>query len=229
FQNPESHNFFGPSQSVQPTLEQLEKLRKELDVVNGNLKIMRELLSEMIPGKETPDDLQLLDELHVVVKQMHVRIQDLIRSVQNDEVMYELLMVNDDCNNLFEKYDRYMINRTCGTKKNVASESNLIEFDEQTLNQQFDALKTSDANLIWTEASGVQEQIGTNQSEMATKKDAPVSDREAAEMAEWLEAQEGKKETSVASSVTITGDSSTECEALLQNQSTTKDKTKTAF
>lgn len=50
-------------------------------------KVMRELLSEMVPGKETPDDLQLLDELHTVVKQMHVRIQDLIRSVQNDEVM----------------------------------------------------------------------------------------------------------------------------------------------
>lgn len=40
---------------------------------------------------------------------------------------------------------------------------------------------------------------------MTTEKDAPVSDREAAEMAEWLEVQEGKKETAVASSVTITG------------------------
>uniref|UniRef100_A0A8R1TTP1 VHS domain-containing protein n=1 Tax=Onchocerca volvulus TaxID=6282 RepID=A0A8R1TTP1_ONCVO len=191
--NPESHNFVGPSQSVQPTPEQLEKLRNELDVVNGNLKVMRELLSEMVPGKETTDDLQLLDELYVVVKQMHARIQDLI---------HELLMVNDDCNNLFEKYDRYMINRTCGTKENVASESNLIELDEQTLNQQFGALNTSDAK---TGASGAQEQIRTNQSGMTTEKDAPVSDREAAEMAEWLEAQEGKKETAVASSVTITG------------------------
>lgn len=168
FQNTDSENFAGLSQSVRPTPEQMEKLRRELDVVNGNLKVvctktlcilrfekfkmlkikdfykfckiqmdlqsscakflcsvgvyaylfwryietrfewfyflqarekvcaeyfvylfqvMRELLSEMVPGEEAPDDLQLLDELHIVVKHMHVRIQDLICSVQNDQIM----------------------------------------------------------------------------------------------------------------------------------------------
>ncbi|KAL3982138.1 VHS domain family protein [Acanthocheilonema viteae] len=222
----ELQNFAGPSQSVQPTPQQLEKLRKELDVVNGNLKVMRELLSEMVPGKEAPDDLQLLDELHIVVKQMHVRIQDLIRSVQNDEVMYELLMVNDDCNNLFEKYNRYMVNRALGMKENAGSESNLIELDDQTLNQQLDALKISDASsFTGTEASGIREQSGTSQLTMMANKNAPVSDREAAEMAEWLEAQEGKKESAVTSSVTIPS-GSTESEAFLHDQSTSKDKAK---
>ncbi|CAG9541116.1 unnamed protein product [Cercopithifilaria johnstoni] len=224
--NPESQNFAGPSQSVQPTPEQLDKLRKELDVVNGNLKVMRELLSEMVPGKEAPDDLQLLDELHIVVKQMHIRIQDLIRSVQNDEIMYELLMVNDDCNNLFEKYNRYMVNRACGTKENAGSESNLIELDDQTLNQQLDALKISNAsNFTGAEDSGIREQTGIIQRAVITNKNAPVSDREAAEMAEWLEAQEGKKESAVASSVTIPN----EGETPLHDQSTSKDKAKTTL
>ncbi|MCP9266021.1 Target of Myb protein 1 [Dirofilaria immitis] len=212
FQNSESYNFVGPSQSVQPTPEQLEKLRKELDVVNCNLKVMRELLSEMIPGKEVPDDLQLLDELYVVVKEMHARIQDLIRSVQNDEVMYELLMMNDDCNNLFEKYDHHVANRACGAKENVTSENYLIEPDDQMLNQQFGALKTFDTNFIWTETPSARQQVGASQLGMITKNDVQVSDREAAEMTEWLTAQEG---------------TSVECEALLQIQSTSRDKTKT--
>lgn len=38
---------------------------------------------------------------------------------------------------------------------------------------------------------------------MTASRNAPVSDREAAEMAEWLKAQEGKKETVVAAPVTI--------------------------
>lgn len=62
-----------------------------LNTLCALFKVMRELLSEMVPGKEAPDDLQLLDELHLVVKQMHVRIQDLIRSVENDEVMCKSL------------------------------------------------------------------------------------------------------------------------------------------
>nr|CDQ00937.1 Bm2039, isoform b [Brugia malayi] len=221
-----SHNYAGLSQFMQPTPEQQEKLRKELDVVNGNLKVMREMLFEMVSGKETSDDVQLLEELYVVVKQMHMRIQDLIRSVQNDEVIYELLMVNDDCNNLFEKYNRYMISRAYDTKENTDSESNLIEFDDQTLNQQFAALKTSDAsNFASTKTSGVLEQTSISQSGAIKNRNAPVSDEEA-EMAEWLKAQEGKKETAVASTVTIASGSSSECEVLLHDQSTPEDKAK---
>lgn len=55
-------------------------------------------------------------------------------------------MINDECNNLFEKYNRYMVNHTCGTKKNTSSEGNLIELDEQTLSQQLDALEIPDAS-----------------------------------------------------------------------------------
>ena len=41
--------------------EQVAKLLSELDVVRRNMDIMNELLSEVEPGKETPDDMQLLD------------------------------------------------------------------------------------------------------------------------------------------------------------------------
>ena len=41
--------------------EQVAKLLSELDVVRRNMDIMNEILSEIEPGKETPDDTQLLD------------------------------------------------------------------------------------------------------------------------------------------------------------------------
>lgn len=49
----------------------------------------------------------------------------------------------------------------------------------------------------------MREQTGTSQPTMVTNKNAPVSDSEAAEMAEWLEAQEGKKDNVVASPMTV--------------------------
>ncbi|VDO20161.1 unnamed protein product [Haemonchus placei] len=92
--------------------EQLAKLRSDLDVVNSNLKVFREMLTEIIPGRETADELQLLNELHATCKQMQLRVLDLIRSVGNEEVTYELLVMNDEFNSVFEKYDRFMTNRT---------------------------------------------------------------------------------------------------------------------
>lgn len=44
------------------------------------------MLSELAPGKEQPDDMELLVELHAVCKQMQQRILDLIRSIVNEEV-----------------------------------------------------------------------------------------------------------------------------------------------
>lgn len=47
------------------------------------------MLTEIIPGKETQDELQLLNELHATCKQMQLRVLDLIRTVGNEEVTCE--------------------------------------------------------------------------------------------------------------------------------------------
>lgn len=39
---------------------QIARLRSELDVVRANTKVMSEMLTEMVPGKEDPSDLELL-------------------------------------------------------------------------------------------------------------------------------------------------------------------------
>ncbi|VDN01219.1 unnamed protein product [Thelazia callipaeda] len=180
--NPSSYPLCDYPELINPTEDQFEKLRKELNVVNDNVKVMREILNEMVPGKEDADSFQLLVELYPVVKQMHFRTQDLIGCVQNDEVMYELLIINDDCNSLFEKYDRYMSNRASGTKENATAKIDMVGFDKQMLSQQLSQMKVSE-DLGEVDASELS----------AGDKNTPVTDKEAAEMAEWLEAQEGKK------------------------------------
>lgn len=59
-----------------------------------SVQVFREMLSELTPGKEDPDDVQLLTELHSVCKEMQTRILDLIRTIVNDEVTCESLSLH---------------------------------------------------------------------------------------------------------------------------------------
>lgn len=47
---------------VNPVLShsQIGKLRSELEVVNGNVKVMSEMLTELVPSQAEPSDLELL-------------------------------------------------------------------------------------------------------------------------------------------------------------------------
>lgn len=55
-------------------------------------------------------------------------------------------MLNDEFNNVFEKYDRYMANRTSEqAAAGGESTANLIEIEDRSLSQQLSALQTHDA------------------------------------------------------------------------------------
>uniref|UniRef100_A0A671SWX0 Target of myb1 like 2 membrane trafficking protein n=1 Tax=Sinocyclocheilus anshuiensis TaxID=1608454 RepID=A0A671SWX0_9TELE len=88
--------------------EQIARLRSELDIVRGNIKVMSEMLTEMVPGQDNASDLELLQELNRTCRAMQHRIVDeLIARVSNEEVTEELLHVNDDLNNSFLRYERH--------------------------------------------------------------------------------------------------------------------------
>ncbi|XP_035515368.1 TOM1-like protein 2 isoform X1 [Morone saxatilis] len=95
------------SGSINPTPEQICRLRSELDIVRGNTKVMSEMLTEMVPGQEDASDYELLQELNRTCRAMQQRIVELISCVSNEAVTEELLHVNDDLNNIFLRYDRY--------------------------------------------------------------------------------------------------------------------------
>ncbi|XP_047232732.1 TOM1-like protein 2 isoform X3 [Girardinichthys multiradiatus] len=95
------------SGSINPTPEQISRLRSELEVVRGNTKVMSEMLTEMVPGQEDSSDYELLQELNKTCRAMQQRIVELISCVSNEAVTEELLHVNDDLNNIFLRYERY--------------------------------------------------------------------------------------------------------------------------
>jgi hypothetical protein len=127
------------------TPEQRAKLQSELDVVQSNMNVLGEMLSEMKPGNEQPDELELLQELHVTCQSMQERLVDLISKLSNDELTAELLRINDDLNNLFLRYSRWEKNRDTGkhsasavlakaipptTKPPLESDDSLIDFGD---------------------------------------------------------------------------------------------------
>ncbi|XP_030840359.1 LOW QUALITY PROTEIN: TOM1-like protein 2 [Strongylocentrotus purpuratus] len=87
--------------------DHMTKLRRELDLVLGNVRVMSEMLTEMQPGQENPDDLDLLQELNQTCRTMQKRVVTLLSEVTHEEVTGELLRVNDDLNNMFVRFDRY--------------------------------------------------------------------------------------------------------------------------
>ncbi|ETE60530.1 Target of Myb protein 1 [Ophiophagus hannah] len=92
--------------SITPTPDQIGKLRSELEVVNGNVKVMSEMLTELVPGQTEPSDLELLQELNRTCKAMQQRILELIPRILNEQLTEELLIVNDNLNNIFLRHER---------------------------------------------------------------------------------------------------------------------------
>ncbi|XP_046480333.1 TOM1-like protein 2 isoform X1 [Neodiprion pinetum] len=103
-----------PAQLTEP---QLAKLQSELDVVQGNMRVLAEMLTHLTNPNQTanqqpdPADLELLTELHSTCKAMQERVVELIGKLAHDEMTAELLRVNDELNNLFLRYTRYTKNK----------------------------------------------------------------------------------------------------------------------
>ncbi|XP_057717625.1 TOM1-like protein 2 isoform X2 [Corythoichthys intestinalis] len=119
-----------PHGPITATPEQVARLRSELDIVRGNIKVLSEMLTELVPGQEDGSDLELLQELHRTCRAMQQRVVELISRVSNEEVTEELLHVNDDLNNIFLRYERYERYRSSAQKKGIVGDStddNLID------------------------------------------------------------------------------------------------------
>ncbi|XP_061686533.1 target of Myb1 membrane trafficking protein-like [Syngnathoides biaculeatus] len=122
---------------------QKDKLQRELALVKGNLTVMSEMLNEIKPGQSKQDDTELLQQLYSVCKNMQTRVVELIPHLLDEGLIKELLVVNDDLNNAFIRYERFdRLNRVQNTNEKVPEKSpvsaqNLIDLspDPPTLSQ----------------------------------------------------------------------------------------------
>ena len=81
--------------------DQLHKIRGDLTVTQTNMSIFSEMLSELTPGLEHPEDRSMFEQLHATCRAMQTRLVELIDQVEDDKLTADLLEVNDNMNNLF--------------------------------------------------------------------------------------------------------------------------------
>ena len=81
--------------------EQIQKIRGDLSVTQTNMTILSDMLTELRPGQEHPEDRQLLEQLHGTCRAMQTRIVELIGALEDDKLTADLLEINDNMNNLF--------------------------------------------------------------------------------------------------------------------------------
>ncbi|XP_053921632.1 LOW QUALITY PROTEIN: target of Myb1 membrane trafficking protein-like [Cuculus canorus] len=94
---------------ITPMPEQIGKLRSELEVVNGNTMVMSKVLTELLPSQAEPSDLELLQELNRTCRPaMQQHVLELILHVLHEQLTEELLLINDNLNNVFLHYERYL-------------------------------------------------------------------------------------------------------------------------
>ncbi|XP_052524206.1 target of Myb1 membrane trafficking protein isoform X2 [Tympanuchus pallidicinctus] len=121
------------SAPITPTQEQIKKLRSELEVVNGNVKVMSEMLTELVPSQAETSDLELLQELNRTCRAMQQRVLELIPRVQHEQLTEELLLINDNLNNVFLRHERFERVRTGQPVKAPSeAENNLIDLRSST-------------------------------------------------------------------------------------------------
>jgi len=91
---------------------QVAKLNEDLRRTEETILVLSQLLSELTPGQEDPEDVALMQELSVSCKAMQGRVMELLQILEERNTVQRLLDINDNFNNVFIRYDRYKRNTT---------------------------------------------------------------------------------------------------------------------
>ncbi|XP_047534771.1 target of Myb protein 1 isoform X1 [Vanessa atalanta] len=98
---------------------QTSKLRADLSVVEGNMTVMNDMLTELTaqPYHQHHDtDIELLNELADTLRAMQARVAELVARLAGESALTaELLLTNDRLHNLLLRHSRFLNNRIAAT------------------------------------------------------------------------------------------------------------------
>uniref|UniRef100_A0A8C6TFQ1 Target of myb1 membrane trafficking protein n=1 Tax=Neogobius melanostomus TaxID=47308 RepID=A0A8C6TFQ1_9GOBI len=89
------------------TPSQVKQLKEELAVVRSNLMTMSEMMSQLDPVTVKQADMELLEQLYSVCKEMQDRIVKVVPRLSEEKLIEELLATNDEMNTAFSRYHRF--------------------------------------------------------------------------------------------------------------------------
>ncbi|XP_066498982.1 target of Myb protein 1 isoform X2 [Hoplias malabaricus] len=122
-QTPNQQNSEDP---ITPSTDQLKKLKTDLEVVRGNLRVMSDLMIQMDSGRIQQSDTKFLQQLYSTCKETQERVVHLIPRVTEEKLVEHLLDVNDEMNATFSRYhsfERHLSRKnsgqTCSTYVNL--------------------------------------------------------------------------------------------------------------
>ncbi|KAM4535630.1 target of Myb1 membrane trafficking protein isoform 1-T1 [Fundulus diaphanus] len=130
------------------TPSQVKMLKTELGVVRCNLSTMSEMMSQLDPVTVKQADMELLEQLYTVCKEMQDRIVKVIPRLSEEKLIEELLATNDEMNTAFTRYHRFERRLTNGqsTEQKSPTYVNLSDIDS-TISQSGFASVKSDSSL----------------------------------------------------------------------------------
>ncbi|KAF3700559.1 Target of Myb protein 1 [Channa argus] len=113
------------------TPSQVKMLKTELGVVRSNLTTMSDMMSQLDPVTVKLADMELLEQLYTVCKEMQDRIVKILPRLTEERLIEELLATNDEMNTAFTRYHRFERRVTNGQSAAQKSHAyvNLPDFD----------------------------------------------------------------------------------------------------
>jgi len=128
------------------TSDQVSKLSRDIQITQRHLAVFSELLTELVPGQEHPEDLEMLVGVAATSQEMQDRVMELLGAVDSPEITAALLDINDKMNSEMERYKRYRAK--CANSNRAASKKDPEAFSPDEVLLQLPSSSSQPAGAV---------------------------------------------------------------------------------
>uniref|UniRef100_A0A3P9K7I3 Target of myb1 membrane trafficking protein n=1 Tax=Oryzias latipes TaxID=8090 RepID=A0A3P9K7I3_ORYLA len=145
------------------TTKKVQRLKTDLGMVRSNLSIMSDMMRQLDPVTVKQADMELLEQLYTVCKEMQDRIVKIIPKLNEEKLIEELLAANDEMNTAFTRYQRFEKRITNGQGSDLQSHTyiNLADQDgkSESVSRSGIASVKSDSSLSLSKPDSLSSQM----------------------------------------------------------------------